>query len=209
MAPSGCWWLAAAAHMRRGVDMHSHRITMIHTCAHHGVEGLFQLLLLQEQSTGHTLPLTVTASRGEETCQQDHQAPQRDLHRSAHPDRQRQRGAQQTEEFKTRSQQLEDLGGKSCGIWVQPAGRESGQTDRNTAWIPTRRDNLVDLAGQSKRWWWECSSNNRKWTVWVERERAQPEAINDKMGNFQWTGIILCRLEGWIADRNHTPQAGD
>lgn len=155
MAPSGCWWLAAAAHMRRGVDMHSHRITMIHTCAHHGVEGLFQLLLLQEQSTGHTLPLTVAASRGEETCQQDHQAPQRDLHRSAHPDRQRQRGAQQTEEFKTRSQQLEDLGGKSCGIWVQPAGRESGQTDRNTAWIPTRRDNLVDLAGQSKRWWWE------------------------------------------------------
>lgn len=36
-------------------------------------------------------------------------------------------------------------------------------------------------------------------SVGGERERAQPEAINDKMGNFQWTGIILCRLEGWIA----------
>lgn len=65
---------------------------------HHGVEGLLQLLLLQEQPTGHTFPLAVTASRGGETCQQHHQAPQRDLHRSAHPDRQAQTGAQQVEE---------------------------------------------------------------------------------------------------------------
>lgn len=111
------------------VDAHSHRITTTHTCAHHGVEGLFQLLLLQQQSTGHTLPLTVAASRAEETCQQDHQAPQRDLHRSAHPDRQRQRGAQQTEEFNTRSQQLEDLGGKTCGMWVQPAGERADRQE--------------------------------------------------------------------------------
>lgn len=53
---------------------------------HHGVECLLQLLLLHEQSTGRTLPLAVTASRGEETRQQHHQVPQRDLHRSAQPD---------------------------------------------------------------------------------------------------------------------------
>lgn len=81
------------------INSDSQRPTATHTYAHHGVEGLLQLLLLlQEQPAGHTFPLAVTASRGRETCQQHHQAPQRDLHRSAHPDRQAQTGAQQVEE---------------------------------------------------------------------------------------------------------------
>lgn len=57
---------------------------------HHGVERLLQLqllLLLHKQTAGRTLPLAVTASGGEETRQQHHQVTQRDLHRSARPDR--------------------------------------------------------------------------------------------------------------------------
>lgn len=98
-----------------------------HTHAHHGVEGLLLLLLLQEQIAGQTFSLAVTAPRSEETCQQHHQVPQRDLHRSEQPDRQGQTGAQQEEEKSlkpTSGQQLENQGAKAYGIWVQPTGRK-------------------------------------------------------------------------------------
>lgn len=99
--------------------------TVTHKHTDHGVESLLQLLLLlEEQSAGHTFPLAVTASRGEETRQQHHQAPQRDLHRSAHPDRQGQTGAQQVENGSHRVKQQENLGNKAYGIWVQSTGRK-------------------------------------------------------------------------------------
>jgi len=98
-----------------------------HTHTYYGIEALLQLVLLKKQTAGHTLLLAVTASRGEETCQQNQQGPQRDLHRSAHPDRQGWTGAQQAEKFTTRSQQPENLGCKTSGICFQPMGR--GQTE--------------------------------------------------------------------------------
>lgn len=39
--------------------------------------------------------------------------------------------------------------------------------------------------------------------MWVGGERAQPEAITEKMGIFQWAGSIHYRLVCWIADENH------
>lgn len=71
------------------INTDSRVVTHVRTRTHHGVEGLLQLLLLHEQTAGHALPLAVAASGGEETRQQHHQVPQRDLHRSAQPDRAR------------------------------------------------------------------------------------------------------------------------
>lgn len=64
------------------------------------------------------------------------------------------------------------------------------------------------MGGQSKRWWWKSvqptpGDGQCGWDV----ERAQPEAMNEKMAFFpQWAGSGHCRLGERITDGNHTLQ---
>ncbi len=95
---------------------------------------MLQLLLLHEQTAGHTLPLAVTASRGEETRRQHQQVPQRELHLSAQPDRRGQRGAQQVEEKSLKQGSTAGETGKLSLRDLSPACRE--RADRVTGTLP-------------------------------------------------------------------------
>lgn len=119
-----------AAPLTRHLGSYQHnwqRHTHTHIHTHHGVESFLQLLLLQEQTAGHAFPLTVAASRGEQTCQQHQQVPQRDLHSSAQPDREGwQAGGpagQGEESYKTRVDSLRNREVKPDRKWAQSAGR--------------------------------------------------------------------------------------
>ena len=167
--------------------------THTHTHTHHGVEGLLQLqLLLQEQSAGHTLPLAVAASRGEETRQQHYQVPHRDLHRSAQPGRQAGTTwspAGRREESETRVNSWRNWEKvKPSGIRVQPAGRE--QTEWHEHCVILNFQGSLAGFGRSVKASvvGECSANSRR-CGW-DGERAQPEAISEKMGIFQWSRML-------------------
>lgn len=142
-----------------------------------------QLLLLQEQTAGHTLALAVAASGGEEARQQHHQVPQRDLHRSA----------------RTRQARATEVPSRWDSPRCGPQRRRHGETSLNLrGTYGERADRMTPtlhqfhfigsvsgiwVVGQRVGGSEEGSAGTRKWPAWVGwRERA----VNEKTGIFQW-----------------------